>query len=347
MLYRTFEGRPPLWLPIAFSLVVFSPAQQENWLWGWQIQFFMTILGTVAAVWSLQRWPGRLEGLFAAIAATVLATFSLSSGLFTWVAVIPVLLMQKPLKWNRIAIWAGAAAVTIGLYLHNYFKPPEHPPLTKFLEAPWEFVQYVLMYLGSPLAFDSTKAALRLGAAELAFCVAMLILAVRHRRSELTVLMPWLALGAQAIMLALATGIGRVGFSARQALSGRYITISSLLLLAALVVFARWLSVCPAKTRRSRAILFAIACTVLAAFGYLYARSFARGVQLMEERRQIMAVCLTQLKDYPNTSEEVLGQLYPRHRMDITRQRIEILRRLGIILPPAPEASQPDKRPEH
>ncbi len=68
-LRATFEGQVPRWLLAAFSLVVFSLSQHENWLWGWQLQWFMVAFGSVLAVWALQRWPGQARGVLVAALA--------------------------------------------------------------------------------------------------------------------------------------------------------------------------------------------------------------------------------------------------------------------------------------
>jgi hypothetical protein len=342
---KTFQNRPPLWLAVAFSLVVFSPVQYENWLWGWQIQFFMTILGTVAAVWSLQRWPGMLKGLLIAIAAAVFATFSLSSGLFVWVAAVPMLLFARPRNWRLLAGWVLAAAATICVYLYHYVKPVEHPPLTLFVQNPLEFVRYVLIYLGSPLGFISPAGTTCMGIAILLVAAVVFALILRRDRDESPNLLPWLALGAQAIICAGATGIARLGFSARQALSSRYSTIASLLLLATLVIVARWLAM-PSKSQKTAPDTRRTAAFVLlAAFGLTYIATFIAGVGAMQQRCSLLTICQQEWMAYPNTRPEALWILYPRDREQVIRQRTETLGKLGFILPHAPEASQADKRP--
>jgi hypothetical protein len=331
MLRNTFQNKPPAWLVIAFSLVVFSPIQFENWLWGWQIQFFMTLLGTVVAVWSLQRWPGSLKGLLVAIAAAVFAAYSLSSGLFVWVAVLPMLFFAKPRNWKLLAGWCLAGAATIGLYLYHYVKPAEHPPLAMFVKYPAEFARYVLTYLGSPLGFGNLKAAMTAGIAIPAVGVVLFILVMRRNRGEFVAILPWLGLAIQSIICAMATGIGRLGFSARQALSSRYSTLASLLLLAALVVLARWIAVSRGKQNRLPPRTAIVAILLLAVSLFAYAKCFAYGILNLEGRKQHMSWCLSGLKAYPNTSNEVLLALYPR--IDVIRQRAQTLSELGIIIP--------------
>jgi hypothetical protein len=347
MLKRTFSGHPPAWLLILFSLVMFSPIESENWLWGWQIQFFMTVLGTVVAAWSLQRWPGTRKGLVLAIIAAVFAAYSLSGGLFTWVAILPILLLSRVWKLSHIAIWCGAAICTIGLYQFHYVKPPDHSSLTLFLSTPMEFISYVFAYLGGPLAFGELDVAIGVGILISAFTALMVGLVMR-RRDELETLLPWLALGLQAIIVACATGIGRVGFGAEQALSSRYTTIASLLLLTAMVAFARWTVISrPKEARRAKKRSpkpseprFPLpAAALLVIFLIASGKSFATGVRDMDIRSRVLTQARLQLMAFPNTSEGALLTLHPR--TDVVRERAQILRDLGLILPPAPSAPHP------
>jgi hypothetical protein len=344
MLRNTFQNKPPAWLVIAFSLVVFSPIQFENWLWGWQIQFFMTLLGTVVAVWSLQRWPGSLKGLLVAIAAAIFAAYSLSSGLFVWVAVMPMIFFTKPRNWRLLVGWCLAGAATIGLYLYHYVKPAEHPSLLLFMKAPAEFARYVLMYLGSPLGFGNLTAAMTAGIAIPAVGGILFILVLRRNRGELAAILPWLVLAIQAIICATATGIGRLGFSARQALSSRYATLASLLLLAALVILARWMAVSRGKKNRILPQTIITAAVLLAISAFAYVRSFTYGVTMMEDRRLYMSTCLSGLKAYPNTPNEILLGLYPR--INVIRERAKILSELGIIVPRQPATRQTTTDPK-
>ena len=131
MLRQTFGGRAPVWLIVAFSLIVFSPVQWENWTWGWQIGIILNVLGVVVAVWSLSRWPGRPKGLLVAIVAAVVASYSFNNGQLTWLIALPLLLRKEFASRIHIAVWVTAAIATCSLYYHGYVKPARQP------EWPW------------------------------------------------------------------------------------------------------------------------------------------------------------------------------------------------------------------
>jgi hypothetical protein len=243
MLKRAFPDRVPGWLLVAFSLVVFSPIQSENWLWGWQIQIFMNVIGVVLAVWALDRWPDKLRGVLIAIGGAFLATYSFSNGLFCWIAILPVFLMRRPCKWAYLLLWSIAAAAAIGLYLWHYVKPVNHPSAMLFLQQPWRWLQYALLYIGGPLTLGPSAIALTgAGVIVLVIGITMLILVLRQSRTRLAVLAPWLALASYAVISAFVTGVGRMGFPLGQALSSRYTTFSSLSILSILVIVALWIA---------------------------------------------------------------------------------------------------------
>ena len=47
---------------LVFSLIWFSPVQWENWLWGWEVEWFLNVLGVTMVVWALScRLGARLD----------------------------------------------------------------------------------------------------------------------------------------------------------------------------------------------------------------------------------------------------------------------------------------------
>jgi hypothetical protein len=334
LLKRTFGGSVPIWVGILFSVVVFSPVQWENWTWGWQIQIFMNALAVVVAVWAMDRWPGQLKGVLAAIAATVVASYSFSNGLFAWVAVGLFLLLRKPRKWGHVGLWALAAAVTIGLFLWGYVKPAHHPALSIFLHHPWLFTQYILLYVGAPI-WSATPFMDVVGALLVIVLVTTATMAVRSRGIKLQELLPWLTLAAYVLISAAVTGIGRLGFGAGQATSSRYTTFAMLLVLAVIVCWSKWLDASRNKNGRLAPGYIMATIAALAIFAFGTYRSYDYGIQGMAGRKKLYDACYGALKEFPNTPEPYLLGLYPD--ANIIRQRAQTLQNLGIILHKQPQ----------
>jgi hypothetical protein len=74
-----------------------------------------------------------------------------------------------------------------------------------------------------------------------------------------------------------------------------------------------------------------------------YAVTFIAGVGAMKQRCGWLTICRNEWLAYPRTSPDVLGALYPIERVELLRERTEMLRRLGFLLPPAPGTAQPKK----
>jgi hypothetical protein len=326
ILRSTLEIVSPL-LKIFTSLMVFSMAQYQNWSWGWQIQFFLSILGSVIAIWAANKWRGKANALIIIILAAVLSSYSFNTGLLTWPAVLVVMLLQKEWKRRHIIILTLACITTILLYYHNYTKPAYHPPILFFLDHPLVYTGYVLIYLGASLGWNCFSS----------FIMALIILAMtllamfniwRFDRQKLRNLAPWLALALYACLAACATGLGRAGFGWQQALAGRYTTISMFLPLSSgvLLYCSIKLNLIADKRKILKNRLFAaiVICILLIS----YAGSYYNGIKIMKESSiyiNASAFCLA----YPQTADDYfLRILYPDP--NIIRPRIKTLSDLGI-----------------
>jgi hypothetical protein len=237
---RLVGARGSNWaLPVA-SLVVFSPNQWENWLWGWQIALFLNLLAVVAGVALLARAVRRWWYLPAAMVLGIVASFSFACGLIYWVAALPAVVARPPEERHSarrsLVAWLLVAAAVLAVYLYHYHTPSSHPSVRLFLTRPHELAAYVLAYLGSPV---SARYSLYAGLAGLA---ALLATAWRLRRMQPAesrpLLLPYVCLSLYAVLAGAMTGVGRMGFGVPQALSPRYITISNLLWISDLVLLS-------------------------------------------------------------------------------------------------------------
>lgn len=247
------SARRPWWLAPVFSFFVFSWGQMENWVWGWQIEWFMgglcVVGGIVLLAGGLPQWPA----LIVAILLGGVASYSMANGLLYWFAALPVVLWgrtpapgadtraERQRLWLRLLFWAAAAVLVFQTYLIDYKKPEVSPSFSILWTSPLVFSKYVLLYLGSPVAAifyppiwhgpDPAPAVWPQYVPGLLGCVGFVLLFVGlfrkggRVRYELT---PWLSLAAYAIGGALLTGMGRAGFGAAHGLTSRYIGVSLL-----------------------------------------------------------------------------------------------------------------------
>jgi hypothetical protein len=326
MLVQTI--RKPLLRLLATALlamIVFSPAQQENWLWGWQIQWYLNTLGLLVAVWALTTWQrSPIVRLFVAVAAAVLATYSLASGLFVWAVCLPILILRKELR-RYCWVWISSAAISIGGYYWDYHDPGQHPAPQFFLHHLLLAAHYWLVYIAHPLA---GRIILSIPAATLLIggLIASIVYFWQTRRSELgTVLLPWLVIGLYTCFVGFAMVYSRIGFGVDQAYSSRYITLAQFLTIALCILLFSMLdrlsshkaSLDQRIMRRTLIVgLGIIACAVLL--------NYAVGVVQMKHERIQRLQAYSCARAATAAADECLTQLYPNKF--IVWPRLEYLR---------------------
>ena len=249
------------------SALLFSWTQSESWVWGFQSNAWLCLAAVVlgvAALASRLRFPVRI-GL--GVLCGIVATYSYANGLFIWFAALPLLWDLRPARAARIGgaiVWCATAALVAQSYFFGYVQPGVSPSLLTAFEHPALFVQFLAAMLGAPVttfltepAWHGVNVAVPLWAM-LPGPVAValfLFLAWRSWRAErdFAVLAPWLTLAAFALGSALVASAGRSGLGLGQALTSRYIPITSLFWFALIALWLRALARSPwwddARTR--------------------------------------------------------------------------------------------------
>ena len=228
------------WLAIAaaglIELFFFSPVQWENWLWGWQVEWFMCVTGSIGSLYALVRSvrsPSnrRREVLFvlAALSASI-ATFCLANGMLVWVVGLIVLVAYKT-RWALVAAWVSSGLLSTVLYYHDYVSlpSPEGADLTVVLHHPILFCEFFVAYFGGivgPLN-GNLRAAGIAGAVLLAALLPLSYFAWQGRQN-VRAYVPWLAIIALSVLAGFVTAYGRLGYGIYAALVSRYTAYSLL-----------------------------------------------------------------------------------------------------------------------
>jgi hypothetical protein len=232
LLQRTMSGsatkRIALWALI--NLFLFSPIQAENWLWGFQLQIFLSNLCLIGAIVCITS-PSSLPLRFSAAAAFGLAgTFSFGNGLLIWPAVLLVLVCRRE-KIAAMVAWIALAGLALLAYLPGYQALEPSAAATRW----FDYLLYFAGFLGASLARIPNRAPLVLPVILGSILVAGYLWSaprLLRQRNALRNAAPWLALGAYAMASALMASAARTRFGAEHALDSRYTTVSLLLVIS-------------------------------------------------------------------------------------------------------------------
>lgn len=235
-------SRHPYTLYIAFSVLTFSMVQAENWLWGWQLTVFMSVLFTVIGFYILAFRPFEHSiSLIAAIFCGIVATFSFANGLLYWpVGLILILLINCEKRWLIIksSVWLIISLVIYFFYFLNFKKVGHHPPLIYGLLHPVDLVIYYILFLGSPICQIGRLMLITfiVGLTGLSTVVYFVYILWKQGQLFNRVYIFWHGLLLYVALTGAITALGRSGFGLEQAMSGRYVTISNLFWMWIIVV---------------------------------------------------------------------------------------------------------------
>ncbi|HVV25585.1 MAG TPA: hypothetical protein VHC21_00945 [Candidatus Saccharimonadales bacterium] len=260
--WRTIQNKA---LAAATSTLVsfwfYSTVQWENWLWGWQIEWFMCIASVLMTLLLVDLFVSRKEdayrfGLIGIPA--IIATFSLGSGAL----VLPIALLWlvvRKVKRNYVVGGAAFSLLLIFIYYFHYTKPPDSTPTSYLFHHPIKVVAYFFVYIGRPLS-DEVHVA---GAAGLAAVVLMITAGIFlwRRRMYTAKFLPWIALLVFSLMADAITTISRVGFGLEQAVSSRYTATSLLFYVGLTGLIATVISL--SKHPKKAYVAFAVVSAVL------------------------------------------------------------------------------------
>jgi hypothetical protein len=236
MLKRTFGrfNKTVVALAFLFAWILYSPIQWINWIWGFQLAFFMCVLFSVLTIHLVSKTESkRYHILFylSVITATV-ATYSLGNGIVVWFVGLAMLLLQRADR-RKLIIWTSSAVVVGASYLYHFRRSPGSLPLSTVIREPILVSKYALGYLGRNLALTGPGARLT-GLVLLVILVGAVFVVYKH--GQLKKIVPWLGLVVVVIFTALLAAASRLNFGLDQSLVDSYTTISLLFILSVLVV---------------------------------------------------------------------------------------------------------------
>jgi len=324
-LYRTLVFP----LSLVIGLLMFSPAQEETWLMGEaSLQWHLCNLTAAVAVWVFTRWPGRWFALPIAFLLACAGMLALASGIMLWgmvlVAIVSASVAQgiRPqLRW--LLAWAFGAIVLSAVYFAGFHTTVVAPNVFFFLSNPLKFIRFVLVYLGWPLAQGESLLIAEIvglgGLVGLAVAVA-----VTYQRFSITLpILPWLWLSIYALLVALATAVGRVESGVVMATATRYTAGSSLFWVGLTVTIALVLrKVASEQALMTRRLQLSLLTLLVAAGCVNYARLYHNGYRAFVKSEKDRTRGLVEVYNYDRAHDETLTFLYPdpKRARDYARQ---------------------------
>ncbi len=322
---------------LCIGLMIFSPMQYENWLWGIQVITFVpaaVTLGCSALAYSYR--PSYIKFLVSA-ALCILATFSFANGLLTWVIVLPILTWFEYRSCENVRRttlfvvgWSAVFLLNVYLYFRDYTKPSHHPSYTYAFEHPIQTISYFLSFIGSPLGLWDTWASFNFRIfLAIIFIVTYVIVSILclqksgGMRQAISNTIGWHTIAAYSISSAIVTSFGRVGFGVDQSTSGRYMTFSTYFYVGLIGLFITVLSLPQDSLSSSRNIDYLLknwtkrlSIFSLIIFFVLYCLSFRTSLQIssmfLYQRRYAKACLLVfeEIQNYQCLDESVMPRKF-------------------------------------
>lgn len=255
---------------LACAILYFSWVQHQNWLWGFQFPWFFINSCVILATWTLylERWPYWWRFL-AAAGLCLLASFSSAHGLFSWLAIAPAVFFSPPVGFSsapnlrdrcvRLLSWVALFALTLGVYLINYQTPSKGYAEIYYVSSITDFLSFFFTCIGMTVFGKNAPVPVLMTVGCLIFGLygGLSGYALARPRSRFSrVAIPWVCLGAHAMIFALVNAYGRSGAGLAQALeAGRYATANVFIPLAAVQLVALGLALLSENLRwRSQSV---------------------------------------------------------------------------------------------
>lgn len=307
-------GRWWPWFTALASLLVFSLAQFECWLWGFEMVTFLNLFSAVIGFAMLTRSELTWRHVVVALIAGTVSCYSFANGFVFWP--VGLLIVFLRLRSNDGIARRAAAGVLITwcivpvllavAYAVNYRLPHWSAPGEVVAKTPLRFLEFLLVYLGNPMVFMRQGLAIVAAIASIAIYIIGSYYLLRRKRVPVDQLLFFWALGAYVFISGMLTSAGRANFGEPK--SPRYITTTCLFWVGASGILFQCLAQSLSEARHLRLRLASASALVIitALAGYTSHKGYG-GFQWYYDRNLPMQSELHRMQDL-----QILKPLFPK-----------------------------------
>ncbi|MDX2231836.1 MAG: hypothetical protein NW220_19540 [Leptolyngbyaceae cyanobacterium bins.349] len=304
-------------------VAIFSLVQWENWLWGFQIAWFLINGCLILTILILARNALTWTKLCLVAMLCAIASFSSAHGLLIWIVVIPLIFVASKNIRHFIKVglvWITLFGICYRLYFIEYQKPANHPALALSLQDIFQVKDYFLSFLGTGILYKSSITTWAGTLLILSFAYFFIIWLKRYNQLFFRQAAPWIVLGLFPILFGLLVAVGRSGLGVEQASSSRYTTVSLLLVVALIQLLRLELGHQLGLRLNERRIIsptfnpFSQYCLIIGASIVLLSVASAESLQEARSRQiqlQYGQRCLEIVEYLPTTQRDCLQTLHP------------------------------------
>ena len=329
------------------NIFIFSAVQYENWLWGIQIVVFTPIVCITTCILIAYSPLNNIAKILICMALSTISTFSYANGLLAWVIVLPILALVKLKSWSEIRkniilymFWIIGFIANITFYFHDYQKPLSHPSPLESLQYPDQTFQYFLAFLGSSLGIGSSIQPLNnsiiLGAVIIILFIGLFSYVIWHIKDyelrDKTI--SWIMLGSYTVISALVTSFGRVTLGIDQALSSRYTTFSTYIIISIihLMIIVGEDAIKKYSFLINRSLFSKVICWFIGIITVIQVHNFTYSVEKMKLWKQDFLKykgCLLLIDFTHDNCQNLIDSYY----FEYIKQRAHYLTELGFLDP--------------
>jgi hypothetical protein len=323
---RHRSGRAWSWLLLLPAvLTVFSLSQQENLLWSYKLDVWMTLAAWLWAVYLLANSGGRGGKLALAAALGLVASFCSAAGLTVWpVGAVELVLMWRWSPGDRrracfagLVLWIVVGVLACALYSLDWHRPPT-PARDYFLQHPVGSLDYFLRVLARVLVLDP-RLALAVGIGLVCSYAYVLgrLLAPRRQPPPMTLARPVILF---TLVNAFLLVVGRLGFD--QDVHGRYATLMMPGIVGLYLATVLW-----ADRPRRRCLPVALAALMIVGA----ATTANRALSIGRKERHVRLSLAHELRSYWRQPDGIVHAVHPWPCLDRTPPQRCIRARLGLL----------------